>query len=77
MDGFLDLQVGTEFGYGNKRYVVAKAPIPGRCDGCAEEPRVFFNEEDITNLCKVLTCVGCERHDKIDVIVIEKEESNE
>ena len=65
MDGFIDLPVGTEFGYDGKRYQVIEAPDPGRCEGCT------------TNLCKVLTCVGCERHDKIDVIVIEKEESNE
>jgi hypothetical protein len=72
MDGFIDLPVGTEFGYDGKRYQVIEAPDPGRCEGCTDEFR-----EGITNLCKVLTCVGCERHDKIDVIVIEKEESNE
>ena len=72
MDGFIDLPVGTEFGYGGKRYQVIKAPVPGMCEGCIDEFRM-----DITNVCKALTCVGYMRHDGIDVIVIEKEESNE
>ena len=65
MDEFIDLPVGTEFGYGGKRYQVIEAPDPGMCEGC------------ITNVCKALTCIGYMRHDGIDVIVIEKEESNE
>ena len=76
MDGFIDLPVGTEFGYGGKRYQVAKAPILGRCDGCIENP-VRLDEEDIDNLCTIIACASSARHDKIDVIVIEKEDPNE
>ena len=70
----IDLPVGTEFRYQGKRYQVIKAPVPGRCDGCTDKPREVF---DITSLCKAVVCLAPERHDKIDVIFIEKEESNE
>jgi|GEM_PF-5433405 len=76
MDGFIDLPVGTEFGYEYKRYVVAKAPIQGRCAGCVENP-VHLDGEDIDNLCTIIACASSERHDNIDVIIIEKEETNE
>ena len=76
MNGFIDLPVGTEFGYGGKRYVVAKAPVPGRCDGCAESP-AHLDEEDIDNLCTIIACSSIARYDNIEIIITEKEEADE
>lgn len=36
-----------------------------------------WNEMDIAHLCRAMECAAVKRHDKIDVIIIEKEEGDE
>ena len=76
MNGFIDLPVGTEFGFNGTRYVVTPAPQPGRCEGCVECPESTA-DMDLDNFCLITTCLSELRHDKVDVIIVKKEEPNE